>query len=292
MGSPKDSNSSGVFVTPRLVDGKYRLGRVIGEGGMGAVFEAEHVGLGIKVAVKLLNDLFTDENNAVSRFRREARAAAAVRHQNVVAVTDTGTDHDGTPFIVMELLEGESLSSVLRRQKLFSPFIATDIACQILSGLSAAHEKKVIHRDLKPGNILLTQSSEGGWLVKILDFGISKTFFSEGHLSQVTATGAVVGTPRFMAPEQASGKADLDGRVDIYAVGVLLYRMVTGKLPFSGKTNDEVMRQIVENDIIRPSEICPFIDYRLERVILKAMATDRNQRYQTADDFMRELKET
>ena len=139
----------------RLIDGKYKLGRLLGEGGMGAVFEAEHTGLGTRVAVKLLNDAFITEPNALTRFRREARAAASIQHENVVAVTDTGTDKDGTPFIVMELLEGETLSSLWRREKVLPISIAVQITTQLLAGLTAAHEKAVIHQDLKPGNILL-----------------------------------------------------------------------------------------------------------------------------------------
>jgi len=270
------------------VGGKYKLGRLLGEGGMGAVYEAEHTGLGIKVAVKLLNEMFISDPSAVSRFQREARAAAAIRHPSIVEVTDTGEDESGVPFIVMELLEGESLSALLRRERLLSPGISSLIVSQILTGLAAAHEKGVIHRDLKPGNILLARLADGTYQVKILDFGISKFFAGSPH--DVTAAGAVIGTPRFMAPEQARGQNDLDSRVDIYAVGVLFYRMVTGKLPFAAPTQEEVIRLILEGKPAQPRELRPELPPELERVILKAMAPDRDQRYPDARTFLADLQ--
>ena len=269
-----------------MIGGKYRLGRLIGEGGMGAVYEAEHTGLGIKVAVKLLNEIFTSDHKALSRFDREARASAAIRHPHVVEVTDTGKDDDGVPFIVMELLEGESLSALLRREKVLTPTLAVRIVVQILKGLGAAHAKQVIHRDLKPGNILLALNDEG-YLVKILDFGISK--FKSHMVQDVTAAGAVVGTPRFMAPEQAIGQPDLDPRVDIYAVGVLLFRMVTGKLPFTSRTHEGVIQQILEGVKTRPRQIRPELPEALEDVILKAMEPNRERRFPDARAFIEAL---
>jgi len=271
-----------------MVGGKYRLGRLIGEGGMGAVYEAEHTGLGVRVAVKLLNEVFVTDPSAMSRFRREARAAAAIRHPNIVEVTDTGHDEEGVPFIVMELLEGESISALLRREKVLPPLVAATITMQILAGLAAAHEKTVIHRDLKPGNILLARRDDATCQVKILDFGISK--FRAEVTQDVTAIGAVIGTPRFMAPEQARGQSDLDHRVDIYAVGVLLYRMVTGKLPFAAKTHEEIIHHILNGQAKRPREVRPGVPVELERIILRAMAPDREKRYQSAPEFSADIQ--
>jgi len=273
-----------------VVDGKYCLGRLIGEGGMGAVYEAEHTGLGINVAVKLLNESFTSDYKALSRFQREARATAAIRHPNIVEVRDTGTDDDGVPFIVMELLQGESLSALLRREKVLPTPGAVTIASQMLSGLAAAHSKGVIHRDLKPGNILLAQMEDGSHQVKILDFGISK-FFSSAVPQDVTAAGAVIGTPRFMAPEQAIGQPDLDSRVDLYAVGVLLYRMLTGRLPYNARTNEGVIQQILQGQPPLPRNVRPSITRELEAVILKAMDPNREKRWQNAQDFIQALQE-
>ena len=279
-----------VLPPSRLVGGKYRLGRLLGEGGMGAVYEAEHTGLGTIVAVKLLNESFATDHNALSRFRREARAAAAVRHENVVSVFDTGADDRGIPFIVMEMLEGESLSTYLRREGALRPEVATAVTLQILAGLDAAHAKTVVHRDLKPGNIVLARQPDGTQLVKILDFGISK-YCSDPNVPDVTATGAVIGTPRFMAPEQARGDRDIDHRVDLYAVGVLLYRMTTGKLPFGGSTQREIIDHILEGNPQAPREAAPHIPRALEAVILKALAVNPAHRQQSALEMSDELRD-
>lgn len=273
----------------QLLDGKYRLGRLLGEGGMGAVYEAEHTGLGTRVAVKLLNENFVADPRAIARFRREARAAAAIRHENIVSVYDTGTTAEGVPFLVMELLDGESLSAFLRRERAMPPTVAAAVACQLLAGLAAAHASGVIHRDLKPGNVLLAHMPNGTRVVKILDFGISK-FHSDGVAADLTATGAVVGTPRFMAPEQARGEADIDARADLYAVGVLLYRMVTGRLPFGGSNQQEVLAAILGGSPVAPRQLRPSLSPELERVILKSLAVDRAQRYQTAGELLADLQ--
>lgn len=286
--SPIGLEATDVLPPARLIAGKYRLGRLLGEGGMGAVYEAEHTGLGTMVAVKLLNESFMTDANALSRFRREARATAAIRHDNIVAVYDTGTDEQGLPFIVMEQLDGESLSAYLRRERRLSPEVATAICLQILAGLAAAHEKTIIHRDLKPGNVLLAKQPDGTQLVKVLDFGISK-YYSDPGVPDVTATGAVIGTPRFMAPEQARGDRDIDARIDLYAVGVLLYRMVTAKLPFSGHDQREIIERILEGNPQPPHELEPSIPPALEAVIVKALAVDREERHQSAREMMDEL---
>jgi phosphate/phosphite/phosphonate ABC transporter binding protein len=279
-----------VIARTRLLDGKYRLGRLIGEGGMGAVYEAEHEGLKARVAVKLLSEHGSLDAKSVARFRREARAMGAIRHENVVSVMDTGTDEDGIPFLVMELLEGESLAAMLRRERSLSPGLSCWIASQIMAGLGAAHAQGVVHRDLKPGNIFIARQSDGTHKVKILDFGISK-LGNDTHTLNVTAEGALVGTPNFMAPEQITGEAPLDARVDIYAVGVLLYRMVTGRLPYVGKTPDELYRKVLAGHVAPPRRRNPDIPPELEAVILKGMALDRNARYQDSASFRAALHE-
>ncbi len=279
-----------VIARTRLLEGKYRLGRLIGEGGMGSVYEAEHEGLRAKVAVKLLSEHGSLDAKSVARFRREARAMGAIRHENVVSVMDTGTDEDNIPFLVMELLEGESLAAMLRRERSLSPGLSCWIASQIMSGLGAAHAQGVVHRDLKPGNIFIARQSDGTHKVKILDFGISK-LGNDSVTLNVTAEGALVGTPNFMAPEQITGEAPLDARVDIYAVGVLLYRMVTGRLPDVGKTPDELYRKVLAGQVTPPRRRNPDLPPELETVILKGMALDRNARYQDAASFRAALHE-
>ena len=279
-----------VIARTRVLDGKYRLGRLIGEGGMGAVYEAEHEGLKARVAIKLLSEHGSLDSKSVARFRREARAMGAIHHENVVSVMDTGTDEDNIPFLVMELLEGESLAAMLRRERVLSPGLSCWIASQLLSGLSAAHAQGVVHRDLKPGNVFIARQSDGTHKVKVLDFGISK-LGGDSNTLNVTAEGALVGTPNFMAPEQITGEAPLDSRVDIYAVGVLIYRMVTGRLPYVGKTPDELYRKVLTGQVAPPRRRNPDIPPELEAVILKAMSLDRNKRYKDAVSFRLALHE-
>jgi eukaryotic-like serine/threonine-protein kinase len=279
-----------VIARTRVLDGKYRLGRLIGEGGMGAVYEAEHEGLRARVAVKLLGEHGALDPKSVSRFRREARAMGAIRHENVVTVMDTGTDDEGSPYLVMELLEGESLAAVLRRERTLTPGLSCWIADQVLAGLEAAHERGVVHRDLKPGNIFLARRSDGSHRVKILDFGISKLGGDASTLN-VTAEGAMIGTPHFMAPEQITGEAASDVRADLYAVGVLLYRMVTGRLPYVGSSSEELYQLVLLGQVTPPRSFNADVPAELESVILRAMAADRARRYQDATTFRAALRQ-
>lgn len=274
----------------RTIAGKYRVERMLGEGGMGSVYVAEHVDLEKKVAVKLLHESFTDDQVFLQRFKREARAAAAVEHDNVVTVFDTGTDPvDDTPYIVMELLQGEGLSSVLRRERKLSESQAASIAMQILAGLGAAHAKGVVHRDLKPANVFVAQGSDGSTRAKILDFGISK--YAQDAATGLTQEGAVIGTPHYMAPEQVKGRADVDHRADLYAVGVMLYRMATGKLPFAAPKAKQVYEKILKGDPNLPREVNPELSAAIESVILHAIHPDIDERYQDADSFRQALLE-
>jgi serine/threonine-protein kinase len=280
-----------VVVEPRVLAGKYRLGELLGEGGMGAVYVAEHVGLGTKVAVKLLASIWTGKPDAVARFRREARAAAAVTHDNIVKVTDIDADEDGRPFIVMELLRGESLQALLGRQRVLPPVLAAAIVGEALRGLAVAHEAKIIHRDLKPPNILLAQQPGGGLRVKILDFGIAKVLEDGLHDITITLAGAMVGTLRYMAPEQLDSDPTVDHRVDIYSLGVTLYAITTGRLPFGGDTPDETTKQIREGTFPRPREARPELPEALEAVILRAMACKREDRFPDANTFLQALQQ-
>jgi phosphate/phosphite/phosphonate ABC transporter binding protein len=271
----------------RVVAGRYRLGSLVGEGGMGSVYEAEHLGLSARVAVKLLADGYLSDAKALARFKREARALGSLRHDNVVSVLDAGTDVDGSPFLVMELLEGESLSSMLRRERRLESHVACWVANQVLGGLMAAHARGVVHRDLKPGNVFVSRQSDGSHRVKILDFGVSKLLGSS--TLNVTAQGAIVGTPNCMAPEQLTGEVDSDPRIDIYAAGVLLYRMVTGRLPYKGTSSEELFRRIVEGQLSRPCELNPAVPIGVEQVILRAIAPHPDDRFQDAASMRQAL---
>lgn len=282
----RETSRTEVIPATRLLVGKYRLGRLLGEGGMGAVYEGEHTGLGSRVAIKLLSEHIHNER-AIARFRREARAMAAVRHDNVVTVTDTGTDEEGTPFLVMELLEGESLNALIKRERRLTSDAAVAIALQMLSGLAAAHDRGIVHRDLKPGNVFLAWGTEGERRVKILDFGISK--FAEGATRDLTAEGTMIGTPHYMSPEQARGDKDVDARADLYAVGVLLYRMVTGKLPYNKKPTEGLYEEILAGNPTPPRALVPDLPTELEEVILCSMHVDPTKRYADARQMRRAL---
>ncbi len=286
-------NNNGMIATDvlaptRVIGGKYHLGKVIGEGGMGAVYAAHHPELGVEVAVKLLSDSSLNNPNSLARFRREAMAMGKIKHDNVISVMDAGTDESGIPYLVMELLDGEPLSATLKRERILSPGLSAWIVSEVLAGLGAAHAKDIVHRDLKPGNVFIAIQSDGSRRVKLLDFGISKLGDSSATLN-VTAAGALVGTPNFMAPEQIRAM-DLDGRLDLYATGIMLYRMVTGNLPYVGSGAEELYRRILCSECKLPREVRPELTQGLEDVIMKAMHADREQRYQTAYEFREALQ--
>jgi hypothetical protein len=275
----------------RLLEGKYRVSRLIGEGGMGAVYEAEHTLIGRAVAVKVLHGDFAKNQEAIERFRREARAATAIRHPNIIEITDMGTTAEGQPFLVMELLEGSPLSSLIGEGRSIPTARIVDILSQVLDALDAAHKKGIVHRDLKPDNVFIVQDYSRPDFVKLLDFGISKMVGpGTGELS-MTRTGSVMGTPNYMAPEQAMGKKDCDHRVDLWAVGIMLYEALTGRLPYLGDNYNELLTAILMTTPPTPRSINPAISAAIERVILRALAREREQRYQTATELRDELRD-
>src|SRR6187551_1621003 len=214
--------------------GNYRATQLIGEGGMGVVYLAEHPGIGRRAAVKVLRPGLTENPEIAKRFFNEARAANAIRHPGIVEVFDSGTLPTGVSYLVMELLEGESLAARLRRGRL-SIGATRNIAAQVASGLAAAHAAGIVHRDLKPDNLFLVPDYRDASIetVKILDFGIAKLGQDASRTSSVrTRTGSVMGTPAYMSPEQCRGTKEVDARTDIYALGVILFEMVCGRTPF------------------------------------------------------------
>ena len=234
----------------KTIGGKYRVRGVLGEGGMGTVFEAEHIALGRSVAVKVLHATQATKKDAVRRFQQEARAAGAIGHPNICGVIDLGTLDDGSPYLVMERLVGETLADRVAAEGGLPFEDVIDILIQVLSGLVAAHEKGIVHRDIKPENIFLTQRVGCPPLVKLLDFGVSK--MTGGRAGAIrpedlalTRTGMVMGTPYYMAPEQARGERDLDARVDLYACGVILYEALTGRRPFTAANYNALLMQIL-----------------------------------------------
>src|SRR6185312_13381483 len=230
---PKDEEPP--YAEGTLLAKRYRIARRLGEGGMGRVYEAEHLELGRRVAVKVMRRKYADQKAMVERFRVEARSASKIGHPNVVQVFDYGTTEAGEGFIVMELLDGAPLSEVIKQQGPMELSRALPILCEVATALRAAHDSGVIHRDLKPANIfLLRTNADERERVRVLDFGMAKLVdITTDHAGGLTQAGEILGTPEYMAPEQAVG-GEIDRRIDVYALGCVAYEMWTGTPPFSG----------------------------------------------------------
>ncbi len=275
-----------------LIGEKYQLVGVLGRGGMGAVYEAIHRDIGARVAVKLLHPRSGDDPTMLIRFRREARAAGSIGHPAIVRVHDIGQTDEGVPYQVMELLRGQSVGGLLAREGRIDPELAAYIACQLLSGLSAAHAAGVVHRDLKPENVFLTESGTLLPGVKILDFGISRAIGGEADVidgTRLTQDGSVLGTPEYMSPEQARGEERIDHRSDLYSVGVMLFECLTGVVPFRGVNYNSVLHRIVTDPAPSPREIRPEVPPALERLILRALSKHAEDRFASASEMFRAL---
>ncbi len=271
-----------------VLEGKYKLVRTLGEGGMGVVWAAEHVRLGRPLAVKLLRADLAEHSRTLQRFNQEAVAASRIGSPHIVEVIDLGTAPDGAPFIVMELLEGRTMFELLRETPALPIARAADIVCQILSGLAAAHAKGIVHRDLKPANVFLTRFGTREDFVKIVDFGVSKIMSGEAAM-HLTRTGALLGTPTYMAPEQVLGRRDIDHRVDLWAAGVILYMALTGARPHEAPSRNELLTAIVKKDVAPFRQRRPEVDAALEGIVLRALARDVAQRWATAEAFREAL---
>lgn len=259
--------------------GNYELESILGAGGMGTVYAAVQPTLNKRVAIKVLRPELAGDRKAVGRLIDEARATSAIGHRNIVEVFDIGETAGGLTYLAMEALEGQTLQEMLDLRGRLSPHRAVRIARQICGALGAAHRQGIIHRDLKPQNIFLVPD-DGVTRVKVLDFGAAKLMDAFNRASPATATGAIIGTPFYMAPEQARGMP-VDGRTDIYALGVILYRALTGVLPYKGETFTEVLARLLTEEPPSPSQTAPEarIPARLEQLIIKAMAKEPAARH-------------
>ena len=262
-----------------IVGGKYRLVKLLGEGGMGAVYEAVQEPLNRRCALKVLHKALASDATLVARFKREAEVAASLGHPNIVQVTDFGFD-DGKAFLVMDYLTGEPLASAMERGPM-APERIRFIAAQVLSALDAAHARDIVHRDLKPDNIFLTSVSGVRDMVKLLDFGIARMTDVD---QKMTTTGQVLGTPAYMSPEQARGRA-VDHRTDLYSLGVLMYEALSGRMPVSGSNYHELMFNIVGETPTPLAELCPQLDPGLVAVVERAMAKEVENRFQSAKEM-------
>jgi serine/threonine protein kinase len=274
----------------QVVDGKYRVERLLGKGGMGAVFEGHHLLVGRRVAIKVLLPEATASDEGVARFEREVRAAARIGSEHVLEVFDVGALSDGARFMVSEFLDGETLSSRLQKGAL-SPREIAFFMLQLLDGLGAAHRAGIVHRDLKPDNIFLL-ARRGGQadFVKIIDFGVSKYQFEDPRAMSMTTTGAVIGTPYYLSPEQAKGQRDIDARSDLYTVGVIMFEAVAGNLPVSANTFNELLFKIALEPAPPLTRDAPGVDPAFSKLVEKTMANDREARFQTADDLAHALE--
>jgi serine/threonine-protein kinase len=283
-GSGDDDQDFPSTLPGTVIAGKYRLDGMIGRGGMGSVWSTMHLGLGQRVAVKLIAKRYANSREARQRFNQEAKAVAQLRSRYVVQVFDNGETEDGTPYIVMELLEGESLDQRLERRGPLQLDQAARYIGQVGRALKRAHELGIVHRDLKPENIFLTRSDEddGGEIAKVLDFGIAKMKTSEGG-SSATRTGTVLGTPLFMSPEQARGLKTVDHRTDIYSLGMVAFTMLTGRNAFSGESFGDILVAICTQPLPSIRAFAPTLPPAMEAWMQRACAKEPQDRYATID---------
>jgi serine/threonine-protein kinase len=265
---------------------RYVLEREIGEGAFGVVYEARDMELEQRVAVKVASGPYATSREGVARFQREAIAASSIGHDSIVDVIDSGREQDGTQYIVMEYLEGTDLAGLIATEGPLAPERALRIAAQIADALAAAHRAGVVHRDLKPANIHIRTLDDGADAITIIDFGVSKLRSSDEDLA-LTIPGRILGSPCYMAPEQARGMANIDGRADVYALGVIVYEMLTGRPPFTGDRPLDVIEQHLTDAPLAPSRVDPSLELAkaLDGLVMHALAKAPGDRFQDMDEF-------
>ena len=284
------SHDSLTLLIGTTLAGRYVIHREVGKGTSGAVFVATHAERGQRVAIKILVDRHAERPTSVARFEQEARLASAIGHEHIVTILDAGRTPDGRPYIVMEFLEGESLDEVLAREGVQSEDRILRIARQVASALGAAHAKGIVHRDIKPANVFVMPRPEPDY-VKVLDFGTSKLLTrAEGDTSaSLTQAGVVVGTPMYMAPEQARDDDDVDARVDLYALGVIMYELASGQPPFTGRNEIEILTKVATDTPPPLHTLRPELSDEFVKIVARAMAADRTARYRDAEAMAQEI---
>ena len=270
----------------QVLDGRYAIVKKVGEGGMSFVYLAHDVSNNERYAIKILSPALSKDENSMARLRREASLGIRLAHPNVCNIVRLGETEDGLVYVVMPYVEGEILAD--RNHKLGVIPLATTVewVIQMCEGLNVAHELKIVHRDLKPENVMVCKRADGTEYVVVMDFGLAKERKAGGELEKLTATGIILGTPEFMSPEQLRGKP-LDARTDIYSLTLMMYEMLTGKLPFEGRTQQETMIARLRNDPIALRQRRPGLEFpeAVEKVLQKGMARNADDRYATTLEF-------
>ncbi|HKG90663.1 MAG TPA: serine/threonine-protein kinase [Gemmatimonadaceae bacterium] len=284
-GPPSHANLAG-----SILDGRYRVVKKVGEGGMSFVYLAQDVSTSERYAIKVLSPALSQDRNAMARLRREAGLGIRLAHPNVCHIMRLGETEDGLVYVVMPFVEGEILSDRTHRLGHIPLVETVKFVRDMASGLHIAHELKIIHRDLKPENIMICQDAPGSEYAVVMDFGLAKERRAGAELEKLTATGIILGTPEFMSPEQLRGKP-LDARTDIYSLALMTYEMLTGKLPFEGRTQQEMMIARLRSDPVPIRKMKPALSFSaaVERVLQKAMERNPDDRYQTAPEFAEAL---
>jgi len=273
----------------RILGGKYRVEKIIGSGGMGIVVAARHITMNHLVAIKILNlDGESDREESISRFLREARAAARIDSDHVVRVMDVSALEDFTPYMVMELMEGDDFRKILHKRGQLPIAEAVGYVLEACEGLSEAHASGVVHRDLKPSNLFLANKPNGTKVVKVLDFGISKVSPRAGEVA-LTTTNSLMGSPIYMAPEQMRSTRSVDSRADVWSLGLILYELLAGETAFGGETVPEICVAVMSGEPEPISRHRDDVPQELQAVLLKCMAKDRNERYPTMAALARDL---
>ncbi|MDF2693572.1 MAG: serine/threonine protein kinase [Labilithrix sp.] len=271
-----------------LVAGKYQLVRMIGRGGMGSVWEARHASLGTPSAIKFIESEYADSQEARSRFDKEAKAAATIQSKHAIQIYDHGVTDDGKPYIVMELLQGEPLDKRIDRLNRMSLQDTARVLQQVCRGLARAHERGIIHRDLKPENIFIVRNpDDDDEVAKVLDFGIAKMSNSPGNsgMTSSTKTGAVLGTPFYMSPEQARGLRNVDHRTDVWSLGVIAFKCITGKLPFDGESVGDLLVKICTAPVPVPSQVVPGIPPNFDAWFMRALEREPDRRFANVSEL-------
>jgi eukaryotic-like serine/threonine-protein kinase len=271
-----------------VVDGRYVLIEPLGKGGMGVVWKARSTALDVEVAVKLVRSSPNPSADAFKRMAREAHAAARLGHPAMATVLDFGATPTGDPYVVMELLHGESLGDVLGRERRIDPVRAVTTLLPLLDGLREAHDKGIVHRDIKPENLFLSKTSRGRLQPKVLDFGIAKLEIADDNQTRLTQDGAVLGSPGYFSPEQARGETDIDLRTDIWSICVVLYELITGELPFSGANYNALLMSILK-ETPKPLMAHGYGDEALWRIVQRGLVRDRNKRWSSMWELGRAL---